>query len=122
MIISAYTLLVTFVGGTLEWLLAPKDFASFGTALWWAIQTVTTVGYGDVVPASSPGKVVGAFLMLGGLSLYAVITGAITSAFVAEAQARGRLGSDPVLERLDEVTAQLDALKAELTRRDPPRD
>ena len=54
--------------------------------MWWAIQTVTTVGYGDVVPGSTAGKVIATFLMLGGLSLFAVVTGAITSAFVAQRQ------------------------------------
>ena len=40
-----------------------KDFDSFGDALWWALQTVTTVGYGDVVPTSGTGRVIGAFVM-----------------------------------------------------------
>jgi hypothetical protein len=63
------------------------------------------------------GKIVGSFLMLGGLSLFAVVTGAITSAFVTQAQAHMRARSpDPVAERLDEMSAQLDAIKAELAR------
>ena len=106
--------------GIVERLVDPKTFDTVWLAMWWALQTVTTVGYGDVVPESTAGKVIGSFLMLGGLSLYAVITGAITSAFVAQAQRR--LGRDPVLERLDEVTGQLNEVKAELARRDRRTD
>ena len=84
--------------------------------MWWAIQTVTTVGYGDVVPGSTAGKVIATFLMLGGLSLFAVVTGAITSAFVAQRQKDMAGAGDPVTRKLDEVTAKLDALQSEVAR------
>ncbi len=91
--------------------------------MWWALQTVTTVGYGDVVPGDTAGKLIAAILMLGGLSLYAVVTGAITSAFVAEAQAQRRAANeDPVTRRLQEITAQLEAIRAELARLDSRTD
>jgi voltage-gated potassium channel len=65
--------------------------------MWWGVRTVTTVGYGDVVPHSTTGKVIGSLLMLGGLSLLAVLTGAITSAFVTQAEAERREArGDPV--------------------------
>jgi len=83
--------------------------------MWWAIETVTTVGYGDIVPDQTAGKVIAGFLMLGGLSLLAVVTAAITSGFVSRAQAHGQItGSDPVMQKLDELTAQLHAVQAEL--------
>jgi voltage-gated potassium channel len=85
--------------------------------MWWGIQTVTTVGYGDVVPQDPAGKAIAAVLMIGGLSLFAVVTGAITSAFVAQAQDRLRAGrEDPVEARLDEIGARLDAISAELAQ------
>jgi hypothetical protein len=75
------------------------------------------------VPGNTAGKVIAAFLMLGGLSLYAVLTGAITSAFVAEAQARRRAGrDDPVTGRLEEMSVQLEAIRAELARLDSRTD
>jgi voltage-gated potassium channel len=89
--------------------------------MWWAIQTVTTVGYGDVVPGSTVGKVIATFLMLGGLSLFAVVTGAITSAFVAQRQ-KMMSDDDPVATRLDEMTTKLDALQAEIARLNPRSD
>jgi voltage-gated potassium channel len=89
--------------------------------MWWAIQTVTTVGYGDVVPGSTVGKVIATFLMLGGLSLFAVVTGAITSAFVAQRQNVAG-DEDPVVRKLDELTAKLDALQSEVARLRPGAD
>jgi voltage-gated potassium channel len=111
------------VFGVVERLVDPDTFDTVWLGMWWAIQTVTTVGYGDVVPGNTAGKVIAAFLMLGGLSLYAVLTGAITSAFVAEAQARRRAGrDDPVTGRLEEMSVQLEAIRAELARLDSRTD
>jgi voltage-gated potassium channel len=113
-VIVAFWALGVVVFGVVERLVDPDTFDNIWLGMWWAIQTVTTVGYGDVVPESTAGKVIASFLMLGGLSLYAVVTGAITSVFVAQAQ-RQRTG-DPVMQKLDQVTAQLEAVKADLAR------
>jgi voltage-gated potassium channel len=113
-VIVAFWALGVVVFGVVERLVDPDTFDNVWLGMWWAIQTVTTVGYGDVVPESTAGKVIASFLMLGGLSLYAVVTGAITSVFVAQAQ-RQRTG-DPVMQKLDQVTAQLEAVKADLAR------
>ena len=80
---------------------------------------MTTVGYGDIVPDQTAGKVIGGFLMLGGLSLLAVVAAAITSGFVSRAQAAGRTSgqeSDPVIDKLNELAlaVELQAVKAEL--------
>ena len=101
--------------GVIEHLLDPDTFDNVWIAMWWALQTVTTVGYGDIVPGDTAGKVIGSVLMLGGLSLYAVITGVITSAFVSRAQVdRAAAGGDPVMGRLDDVHQELDNLHQEL--------
>jgi len=103
------------VFGVIEHLVDPDTFDSVWLGMWWGMQTVTTVGYGDVVPQDTVGKVIGAFLMLGGLSLLAVVTGAITSAFVTRAETERReAGDDPVMRRLQHVSAQLEEIKAEL--------
>ena len=111
-VIIVFWALGVVVFGIVERLVDPGTFDNVWLGMWWAIQTVTTVGYGDVVPGSTVGKVIASFMMLGGLSLFAVVTGAITSAFVSQAQ--GRMGADPVMQKLDQVTAQLEALKADL--------
>ena len=88
--------------------------------MWWSIQTVTTVGYGDVVPGETAGKVIASVLMLGGLSLYAVVTGVITSALVARAQADAAMGqTDPVMEKLDGLDRRLDEIKSDVARLGP---
>ena len=89
--------------------------------MWWAIQTVTTVGYGDIVPKQTAGKVIACF-MLGGLSLLSVITAAITSGFVSRAETRRRAtGEDPVLQKLDQLASELQAVKTQREQRRPSR-
>ena len=60
--------------GVVERLVDPKSFHSVWLGMWWAIETVTTVGYGDIIPNQTAGKVIAGFLMLGGLSLISVLT------------------------------------------------
>jgi voltage-gated potassium channel len=90
--------------------------------MWWAIQTVTTVGYGDVTPAETSGRIVAAFLMLEGVAFLAVVTAAITSTFVARASAEHQASeaSEKMTElqkiesRFDELNGRLDRLEATL--------
>lgn len=116
---AAYVIVVFWavgvvVFGIVERLVDPETFGNVWLGMWWAIQTVTTVGYGDIVPGTTAGKVIASFMMLGGLSLFAVVTGAITSVFVAQAQRR--VQGDPVVERLDELTDQLRKLQENVAR------
>src|SRR5512139_3054477 len=78
LIVSVWAVAVV-VFGTVEHLVDPDTFPNVWLGMWWALQTVTTVGYGDVVPAQTAGKVIACFLLLGGLSLLAVVTGVVTS-------------------------------------------
>jgi voltage-gated potassium channel len=55
---------------------------TYGDALWWSIITITTVGYGDIIPATSEGKIVGGVLSLVGIILFMVIVAKITSIFI----------------------------------------
>jgi voltage-gated potassium channel len=106
-----------------ERLVDPKSFPSIWLALWWAVETVTTVGYGDIVPGQTAGKIIAAFMMLGGLAMIAVITAAITSGFVSRAQDQRRAaGDDPVMQKLQEISGELTAVKAELKQLHPRPD
>ena len=108
------------VFGIVERLVDPKSFHNVWLGMWWATETVTTVGYGDIVPTQTAGKLIAGFLMLGGLSLISVLTAVITSGFVAFAQERRRAsGVDPIGQRLDEVMAELRVLGARLDRLTP---
>jgi hypothetical protein len=114
-LVAGFWAVAAVVFGVLERIVDPKTFHTVWLGIWWAIETVTTVGYGDVVPDQTVGKVIGAFLMLGGLSLLAIVTAAITSAFVARAQARRRSPEhDPVLSKLDQLGVELQTVKSEL--------
>jgi voltage-gated potassium channel len=77
--IIAVAITLVLVAGLLERLVEPETFHSIGLAYWWAVTTVTTVGYGDVVPESTAGRVVGAALMLTGLALIPTLTSIIVS-------------------------------------------
>lgn len=120
-LIAGFWAVAVVVFGVVERLVDPRTFHTVWLGIWWAIQTVTTVGYGDVVPDQAGGKVIAGFLMLGGLSLLSVITAAITSEFVSLSQARRRAtGEDPVLSRLDQLTQEVLALRTQLEQRPAP--
>jgi voltage-gated potassium channel len=116
-LIIAFWTVAVVAFGVIERLVDPDSFDNVWLGMWWAIQTVTTVGYGDVVPGSTAGKVIATFMMLGGLSLLAVVTGVITSGFVAQAQAQRQADrEDPVMEKLEQMAGRLDAMDAHLAR------
>jgi voltage-gated potassium channel len=122
-IIATLWLAAIVVFGIVERLVDPESFGDVWDGMWWATQTVTTVGYGDVVPDSGIGRVIAALLMIGGLSLFAVVTGVITSTFVAAARTERLAGADdPVLAKMSELEAQLSALRAEVSRLSPGSD
>jgi voltage-gated potassium channel len=112
------TFAVTLACGILMRLLDHNDFPTLGKALWWAIQTVTTVGYGDAVPASATGQVIASILMVVGIAFVTVLTASVTAAFVESA--RRRSGDDPRVlfaQRLDDLDARLDRIESLLTQR-----
>ena len=81
---------------------------TFGDALWWAVTTVTTVGYGDVVPESSTGRLVGAALMLTGLGLIPIITSVVVSILVSQ---RSREAREAELDNLNRILERIDELE-----------
>ena len=96
-----------------------EGFPSIGSGLWWAVQTVTTVGYGDHVPASVAGRLVAALVMLVGIGFLTVITAAITSRFVSRSR-REQAPSGPTTpteEQLQQIAARLERIEAALTDR-----
>ncbi len=65
----------------------PHNFPSLGLAFWWAIETITTVGYGDHVPTTTAGRLVGAVEMVVGVSFIAFLTAGVTSTVIQRAAA-----------------------------------
>lgn len=95
-------------------LLSPNSFASLGDAAWWAATTVTTIGYGDVVPATSGGRVIAVFVMFASVATISFTTAVVTAAFISYQQRR--LGHDiqrhrELLDAVARVERRLDALE-----------
>jgi voltage-gated potassium channel len=115
--IALATTIVTIVCGVVMRLVDPADFGNVWVALWWAVQTVTTVGYGDEVPTQVGGRVVGAVLMLMGIGFLSVVTAAITAALIETARQRlADPGQARLQSTLDDVSARLQRVEAALER------
>lgn len=109
------TLSVTVVGGLLVRITDPGAFATIWDGMWWAAQTVTTVGYGDRLPTSPMGRLIGVVVMLVGVAFLTVTTAAIVSVFAESRSRRAASGPDDPLRRdLERLDRRLDELMAEV--------
>jgi voltage-gated potassium channel len=81
-------LMVVFLASVAEYFLEravqPQTFGSVPAALWWAVVTLTTTGYGDVVPVTPLGRIVAALVMISGLGVFGLWTGILATGFAAE--------------------------------------
>jgi len=119
-VIVIATAITVGISGVLMRLVDHKGFDNIWIGLWWAVQTVTTVGYGDITPKSVGGRLVAVFVMLEGTALLAVVTAAITSTFINRARATPDTGGEEQLEkeraamaaRFDDMTTRLDRIEA----------
>jgi voltage-gated potassium channel len=114
-----YLVLVTFALGLLAGfvvtLIDKRDFPTFGAGVWWAIVTLGTVGYGDIVPHTAWGRVVGSLVIVFGVTFIAFLTATVTSAFVSTAEQEAREGEREREERSEaELKALLLGLKTQL--------
>jgi voltage-gated potassium channel len=75
---------LVLVAGVLVRVVEGETFTSIGLAYWWAMETVTTVGYGDVVPHSAAGRFIASLLMLTGIALIPTLTSVIVSTLLAK--------------------------------------
>jgi len=111
------TLIITLGAAVLVRVFAHGDFTSFGEAVWWAAQTVTTVGYGDVIPESVFGKAIAVFVMLFGIAAVSLTTAIVTSAVMASSQRRladAGVHEDPHREVLERIERRLEQLEKQL--------
>ena len=105
LIVGVAAVLAT-VAAVLERLIDPA-FDTFGQALWFAVTTVSTVGYGDYVPESAVGRIVAGTLMFTGLGLIPLITSVVVATLVAQ---RSRQDRDEELRDLTQILERLDSL------------
>jgi len=119
-VIVSGTAVVVFAAALVIRVLDPSEFPNFGRGLWWAVQTVTTVGYGDVAPAHRSGRIVAAAVMLWGIAFLAILTAAITSTFVARAERERRRADvaeeEAVEARFDDLAARLERIERLLSK------
>ena len=105
------------IGGLAVWFLDRAEFEHLTEALWYSLQTVTTVGYGDVTPADPAGRFVGALIMLLGIGFLSVTTAWITSSFIDARQTERRVDRDAEEAlRWSRLEARLDAMTQQLAR------
>jgi len=95
----------------------PEEFGSIPSSAWWALATLTTIGYGDVVPVTAIGRVFGGLIMVFGLGMFALPIGIIATGFSQEANRRefvitwGMVARVPIFAQLEAaVVAKVGAM------------
>jgi voltage-gated potassium channel len=121
---------VLLLGATLMLVLErsaqPEHFDTMPHTLWWAITTLTTTGYGDMVPVTPLGRMLGGIVMISGIILFGLLAGILATGFSAEVRRQEFLrnwdivASVPIFHRLGAGT--IGELAGLLRRRDLPRD
>jgi voltage-gated potassium channel Kch len=119
-VIVLATALVVVGAGILMRLIDHEEYGSIWVGMWWAVQTVTTVGYGDVTPKDPNGRIVATFVMFEGIAFLAIITAAITSTFVERAGRRRQREEEAEQQlidaRFDELDRRLERIEQTLSR------
>jgi voltage-gated potassium channel len=118
-VIATVTTTITVIAGLLMTVLDRDGFPTFGSGMWWAVQTVTTVGYGDHVPTTALGQILASGVMLLGIGFVTVITASITGAFVARSRVEQRLEKQnpPDEDQLRQIDERLERIEAALRDR-----
>jgi voltage-gated potassium channel Kch len=111
-LIAVVTVAVALAGGLAITLLDRDEFPTLGSGMWWSLQTITTVGYGDHVPKDAFGQIVAGVVMVTGIGFISVVTASISAAFVESARRRRQESDDSVIERLERIERALEELKA----------
>jgi voltage-gated potassium channel len=107
----AYVVIVTFgivLIGAFGIMAFEDNMQTFGDALWWSLVTTTTVGYGDISPESSGGRVLAGLLMIVGIGFLGMVTGSVATYFV------DRLSKSEKIIKTSTIDEQIEYVKSKL--------
>ena len=115
-------LALAIVGAIVMRIVDHHDFPTLGLAAWWSLQTVTTVGYGDIVPTTDVGRIIGGVELVIGVSFIAFLTAGVTSTVIERGQAaqraseRAREEEDvrTIMEAIADVDKRLERIESRL--------
>jgi voltage-gated potassium channel len=119
-VIASASTVITVGAGLLMTVVDRENFPSIGSGLWWAVQTVTSVGYGDIIPMNLAGQLVAALVMLLGIAFLTVITASITSTFVSRSRHEPSAAETAMAEQLRQLDSRLERIEAALSRSSSP--
>jgi voltage-gated potassium channel len=108
-IVALLTLFLVVIAGAAQATFDTNEFPSMWDGVWWAVVTVTTVGYGDLYPKDVEGRIIGMAVMLLGIGFIAVLTATIASQFI-----QNDTNTDEMLETLRRIENDVAELKARL--------
>jgi voltage-gated potassium channel len=122
--LAGVTFVIALGAGVLVRLLDSEDFPTLEDGIWWAIVTLGTVGYGDLVPTTTTGRIVGSVVIIFGVTFISFLTATVTSAFVSAEQSEARAAAvereeaaeEEMRRLLHEISERLTALEAKLER------
>jgi voltage-gated potassium channel len=116
-------LVLAFFGAILMRIVDQDNFPTLGLAVWWTLQTITTVGYGDVVPTTATGQIVGGIEVVLGVSFIAFLTAGVTGTVIqrggagaAEADRAQRERHQTIVDGLTETRNAIAELDKRLGR------
>lgn len=113
------TLMVSFIvvvfAGTMMATIDPNIKTPLD-GIWWAWVTVTTVGYGDLVPISSAGRIFAGFLILLGIALFSMLTASFSAFFLSESEDKISSQETENSEKLDQLQLQVSRLEEKIER------
>ena len=120
--LALVTAVLGFGIGALMRIVDHRDFETFGDGVWWAIVTLGTVGYGDIVPTTGWGRFLGSIVIVVGVTFLSFLTATVTSLFVsreqeerdAESESRRVADREQVLAALGKLDKRLARIEAKL--------
>jgi len=119
-VIATLSTVMTVGAGLLITAVDAENFPSIGSGLWWSVQTVTTVGYGDNVPTNLTGQLVAVLVMLLGIAFLTVITASITSTFVSRSRFERSDTETAMAEQFRQLDSRLERIEGALSRSSSP--